>query len=61
MSEPLSREAMISACETLDRAFRYTLDHNFPGAVGRNEPAGIFIEAKRNLFALMIALHGSDA
>lgn len=56
----VSFERLRDACETLTEAFRTTRDREDPfrGAIGQDDPAGVFIEAIRNLTALCQHIHG---
>lgn len=56
--ENLSYERIAAAMDTLTAAFGVDA---FPGAIGADDPRGVFIEAKRNLAALTKFLYGQDA
>lgn len=58
--DPLSFERIQEARETLTAAFRVTLRDGFPGA-RQGDPAGAFVEAKRNLAALVQWRFGDEA
>lgn len=58
IKEALSYERIRMARETLTAAF---CQSGFPGAIGQNDPMGVFCEAKRNLTALVDHLHGREA
>lgn len=56
----LSLERIQMARETLTAAFGLALRGEL-GAIGQEDPAGVFSEAKRNLTAMIIGLHGPEA
>lgn len=63
MIDPLSYEAIAAARRTLTAAAHESLGdvtQRFPGAIDQDDPASIFIEAKRNLAALTQWKHGED-
>lgn len=61
-TESLSYERIMAARETLSSASRESLgDAAFPGAIDCEDPFGVFVEAKRNLCALIQHLHGDEA
>ena len=60
MSEHLSLERIILARETLTAAFGESL-RGTPGAIDQDDPAAVFAEAKRNLTAMVLTVHGTAA
>lgn len=58
MSDPLSYDRIKMARETLTAAFA---QDDFPGAREQDDPGRVFVEAKRNLTALVQHLHGQAA
>lgn len=56
----ISYEEIVSARKVLTKAFKLFTDGKL-GANGQDDPAGICIEAKRNLTALVKQLHGDAA
>jgi hypothetical protein len=58
IDESLSIERIKLARETLSKA---AFLGGFPGAIQQDDASGIFIEAKRNLTALVMHLHGELA
>ena len=55
--EALTVERIILARETLTAAFVAFLN-GLPGAIQQGDPASVMSEAKRNLTALVVSLHG---
>ena len=58
--EALSYERIKMARETLTAAFSVALTEGV-GAIGQDDPEGVFSEAKRNLTALVDLIHGREA
>lgn len=59
-TDALTYERIRDARETLTAAAMQAHKHDFAGAVGAVDPFGTFVEAKRNLTALVDHLYGRD-